>query len=158
MGVPWKSRLVTPLWRRVQAVWWENCHVQLRERCTKSAKERVDLWSRSDPTSISWICRVQPWLEVEAKTRVRLWTTSSTSSHLLTFLQERPTTALYIMESSEKLGKIILDVYEAHLPTRGGHSIVKLNTTCVKTKSTFSKLHHRNELKFYQIFFTVSIT
>jgi len=33
------------------------------------------------------------------------------------------------------------------------HSIVKLNITCEKKKSTFSKLHHQNGSKFYQFFF-----
>ena len=45
----------------------------------------------------------------------------------------------------------ILDVIRIVIP-RGGHSIVKLNTTCVKTKSIFSKLHHRNRSKLYQYF------
>jgi hypothetical protein len=36
---------------------------------------------------------------------------------------------------------------------RGGHYIVKLRTTCEQKKSTFSKLHHQNGSKFYQIFF-----
>ena len=36
---------------------------------------------------------------------------------------------------------------------RGGHSIVKLNTTCGQKKFTFGKLHHQNESKFYQFFF-----
>ena len=37
--------------------------------------------------------------------------------------------------------------------TRGGHSIVKLNTMCGQNKFTFGKLHHQNESKFYQFFF-----
>ena len=34
----------------------------------------------------------------------------------------------------------------------GGHSIVKLNTTCGQKKYAFGKLHHQNESKNYQIF------
>ena len=41
--------------------------------------------------------------------------------------------------------------------TRGGHSIVKLKTMCNSKKSTFSKLHHQNGSKFYQIFLGVDI-
>ena len=37
--------------------------------------------------------------------------------------------------------------------TQGGHYIVKLRITCEQNKSTFSKLHHQNGSKFYQIFF-----
>ena len=33
---------------------------------------------------------------------------------------------------------------------RGGHFIVKLKTACEQKKSTFSKLHQQNGLKFYQ--------
>ena len=33
---------------------------------------------------------------------------------------------------------------------RGGHSIVKLKTTCEQKKSTFSKLHQQNGSNFYQ--------
>ena len=36
---------------------------------------------------------------------------------------------------------------------RGGHSIVKLNTTSGQNKFTFGKSHHQNESKFYQLFF-----
>ena len=32
---------------------------------------------------------------------------------------------------------------------RGGHSIVKLNTTCGQKKYTFGNLHHQNGSKFY---------
>ena len=36
--------------------------------------------------------------------------------------------------------------------TQGVHSIVKLNTMCDKTKSTFYVKHHPNGSKFYQFF------
>ena len=39
------------------------------------------------------------------------------------------------------------------LVSRGGHYIVKLRITWEQKKSTFSKLHHQNGSKFYQIFF-----
>ena len=42
---------------------------------------------------------------------------------------------------------------KCHMITRGGHSIVKLKTMCNVNKSTFSKLHHQNGSKFYQMFF-----
>ena len=32
----------------------------------------------------------------------------------------------------------------------GGHSIVKLKTTCKQKKSIFSKFHHQSELDFYE--------
>ena len=40
---------------------------------------------------------------------------------------------------------------------RGGHSIVKLNTTCGKKQSTFGKLHHQNGSIFYDVFSLVDI-
>jgi hypothetical protein len=42
--------------------------------------------------------------------------------------------------------------------TRGGHSIVKLKTTCEQNKYTFFKLHHQNGSNFYQIFFMSGYT
>ena len=46
-----------------------------------------------------------------------------------------------------------------HMPfTKGGHSIVKLNTTCGQNKYTFGKLHHQNGSKFHQSFFVSRYT
>ena len=39
----------------------------------------------------------------------------------------------------------------------GGHSSVKLNTTCGQKKYTFGKVHHQNGSEFYQFFSWVDI-
>jgi hypothetical protein len=54
--------------------------------------------------------------------------------------------------------EVIMDVdYDEDLPPVvsspwGGHSVVKLKIACKQENPTFSKLHHRNGSKFYQIF------
>ena len=82
------------------------------------------------------------------------------------YLGSRPLPSILILEQFclDMAGLTwYINPYGIKYKTRGVHSVVKLNTTCNKKKSTFYIKHHQNGSKFYQFFFheqiyTVSIT
>jgi hypothetical protein len=69
-------------------------------------------------------------------------------------------TETYIQMKGEEITELELNTDKlvgvalgTNFAPRGGHYIVKLRTTCEQKKTIFSKLHHQNGSKLYQIFF-----